>query len=121
MNEGEEEKDFDCLKTKIEANGKNISAGQRQLICLCRAILRDSKIVILDEATASIDVLTEQKMQALIQDAFKDATVMTIAHRINTIIRCDRVLVLNEGQVLEYGVPSELANDGSSHFASVIE
>lgn len=60
-------------------------------------------------------------MQALIQNEFKDATVMTIAHRINTIIRCDRVLVLQAGQVLEYGSPTQLAADSSSHFADMIE
>lgn len=91
------------------------------MVCLCRAILRRSKIVILDEATASIDVLTEQKVQALIAEEFKEATVLTIAHRINTIVRCDKVLVLQAGEVLEYGPPTVLASDSNSQFAKMLE
>jgi len=74
-----------------------------------------------DEATASIDVLTEQKVQALIQDEFKEATVLTIAHRINTIVRCDKVLVLEAGHVLEYGETKELAASSDSHFSKMLE
>lgn len=70
----------------ISENGSNLSSGERQLICICRAILRKSKVVILDEATANIDMVTEQKIQELIQTQFQDSTMLTIAHRINTII-----------------------------------
>ena len=109
------------LDMKIESGGSNMSAGERQLLCLCRAILRESKVVILDEATASIDVLTEQKVQRLVAEEFKNATVLTIAHRINTIVQCDKVLVLEAGKVLEYGSPVELAGNQKSHFAQMIE
>jgi ABC-type multidrug transport system fused ATPase/permease subunit len=82
---------------KITEGGKNLSSGERQLICICRAILRKNKIVILDEATANIDVVTEQKIQTLINEEFTDSTVITIAHRLNTIIKSDYVLVLSRG------------------------
>ncbi len=74
---------------KITEGGKNLSSGERQLICICRAILRKNKIVILDEATANIDVVTEQKIQRLINEEFSSSTVITIAHRLNTIIKSD--------------------------------
>jgi ATP-binding cassette subfamily C (CFTR/MRP) protein 1 len=82
---------------KITEGGKNLSSGEKQLICICRAILRKNKIVILDEATANIDVVTEQKIQKLIKEEFTESTVITIAHRLNTIIKSDKVLVLSHG------------------------
>ncbi len=74
------------LDLNIDENGSNLSAGEKQLICICRSILRRNKIVILDEATANIDVMTEQRILDLIKTEFKDATMITIAHRMNTII-----------------------------------
>jgi len=82
------------------------------LICICRSILRHNKIVILDEATANIDVVTEQRILELISTEFKDATMITIAHRINTIIQSDKVLILSQGEVLEFGDPKLLMADG---------
>lgn len=82
-----------------------MSSGERQLICICRAILRSSKVVILDEATANIDVITEQKIQELINTEFKDSSMITIAHRLNTIIASDKVMVLSFGKILEYDSP----------------
>ena len=82
---------------KIAENGSNLSAGERQLVCICRAILRKNRVVILDEATANIDIVTEQKIQNLIENEFKSSTVITIAHRLNTIIKSDKVLVLGSG------------------------
>jgi ABC-type multidrug transport system fused ATPase/permease subunit len=81
----------------ISENGANLSSGERQLICICRAILRRSKLVVLDEATSNIDILTEQKIQLLISTQFQDSTMLVIAHRLNTIINSDRVLVLSYG------------------------
>lgn len=71
---------------QIRENGTNLSVGERQLVCFCRAIMRKNKIVVLDEATANIDVVTEQSIQTLIAEEFEGATVLTIAHRLNTII-----------------------------------
>lgn len=82
------------------------------MICICRSILRHNKIVILDEATANIDVVTEQRILELISTEFKDATMITIAHRINTIIQSDKVLILSQGEVLEFGDPKLLMADG---------
>jgi len=74
-------------------------------MCICRAILRKNKIIVLDEATASIDIVTEQKIYKLIETAFKDSTMITVAHRLNTVLNCDRVLVMAEGRVVEYDNP----------------
>ena len=86
----EDEDDGKGLKFKVKEEGKNLSVGERQLICIIRAILRNNKIVILDEATANIDVVTEQAIQKLIDEEFKGATVMCIAHRLNTIMDYDK-------------------------------
>lgn len=78
-------------------------------MAICRAVLRKNKIVIMDEATANIDIVTEEKVQKLMKKAFKDSTVITIAHRLNTVMGGDRVLVLGKGRMLEYGEPDKLA------------
>ena len=74
------------LNQQITEGGANLSSGEKQLICICRAILRSTKVVLLDEATANIDMMTEQKIQNLIKLEFKNSTMITIAHRLNTII-----------------------------------
>lgn len=115
------DKDPKGLYQEINENGQNLSSGQRQLICICRAILRKSKLVILDEATANIDVITEQQIQKLINTHFDDATMVVVAHRINTIIQSERVLVLSFGQIKEYDTPVALMADGKSEFSKLIE
>lgn len=105
------------LEQAISENGQNLSSGERQLICICRAILRKSSVVILDEATANIDMNTEQKIQALIESQFKDSTMVTIAHRLNTIIQSDRVLVLSYGRIKEFDSPQNLMSDPESDFS----
>ena len=82
-----------------------MSVGERQLLSIIRAALRRSKLVVLDEATANIDVVTEKAIQKLVSEEFAEATVLTIAHRLNTIINSDRVLFLSRGEVLEYESP----------------
>lgn len=108
------------IDQEISENGSNLSSGERQLISICRAILRKSKVVILDEATANIDVITEQKIQQLINTQFLDATMVVIAHRINTIIQSDRVLVLSFGQIKEFDSPQNLMSNKRSEFSKLI-
>jgi ABC-type multidrug transport system fused ATPase/permease subunit len=96
------------LLEEVLEGGSNFSAGQRQLICFARAILRNPKILILDEATASVDNDTDTFIQSMIKEKFDNSTTLTIAHRINTIIDSDRILVLDQGKVAEYDTPKGL-------------
>ena len=98
-----------------------MSIGEKQLICIVRAILRRNKIVILDEATSNIDVITEQKIQQLIQEEFKEATTITIAHRLNTIIKSDKILFLDQGKVLEFDSPKKLQSRPDSKFSGLLK
>ena len=104
------------LNMIITENGGNISIGERQLICITRAILRKSKIIIMDEATASIDVNTENIIQKAINNLLKDSTILTIAHRIKTVLNSDRILVLDKGQVFEFDKPKFLLANKNSMF-----
>lgn len=118
----EDDKDKDKgLNFKVKEEGKNLSVGERQLLCIIRAILRCNKIVVLDEATANIDVITEQAIQQLITEEFKDATVLTIAHRLNTIIKSDRVLVMDKGMAIEYDSPKALMANPDSKFSNMLK
>ncbi|ALC40250.1 CG31793, partial [Drosophila busckii] len=96
------------LDSHIAEGGANFSVGQRQLICLARAILRENRILVMDEATANVDPQTDALIQTTIRNKFKDCTVLTIAHRLHTIIDSDKVMVLDAGHVVEFGAPYEL-------------
>ena len=98
-----------------------MSSGEKQLICICRAILRENKIILLDEATANIDLVTEQRVQSLIKKKFEACTVITIAHRLQTIIESDRVIVLGEGRLIEFESPSVLMQNPDSHFTKLVK
>ncbi|KAM6155275.1 multidrug resistance-associated protein 1 isoform 1-T1 [Rhynchocyon petersi] len=98
----------DKLNHECAEGGENLSVGQRQLVCLARALLRKTKILVLDEATAAVDLETDDLIQSTIRTQFTDCTVLTIAHRLNTIMDYTRVIVLDKGEILECGPPSEL-------------
>ncbi|NXV77631.1 MRP2 protein, partial [Atlantisia rogersi] len=92
----------------VSEGGENLSVGQRQLVCLARALLRKAKILILDEATAAVDLETDHLIQTTIRSAFANCTVLTIAHRLHTIMDSNRVMVLQAGRIVEYDSPEEL-------------
>ena len=108
------------LNMKVLEGGDNFSVGQRQLLCLARALLRKSKILVLDEATANVDVETDALIQSTIRKNFSDRTSLTIAHRLNTIIDCDKILVLEFGRVKEYDTPKALLLNENSEFYSMV-
>ncbi|XP_060028892.1 multidrug resistance-associated protein 1 isoform X2 [Erinaceus europaeus] len=98
----------DKLNHECAEGGENLSVGQRQLLCLARALLRKTKILVLDEATAAVDLETDDLIQSTIRMQFEDCTVLTIAHRLNTIMDYTRVIVLDKGEIRECGPPSDL-------------
>ncbi|XP_070543487.1 ATP-binding cassette sub-family C member 8-like [Ptychodera flava] len=108
------------LDGEILEGGENFSVGQRQLFCLARAFLRRSKILVMDEATASIDTATDAVVQEVIANNFDNCTIITIAHRIGTILNYDKILVLSEGKIVEFDTPSNLLMKKNSIFASMV-
>ncbi|KAK7205031.1 P-loop containing nucleoside triphosphate hydrolase protein [Myxozyma melibiosi] len=110
---------FHNLDSAVTENGQNISQGQRQLVCLARSLLKAPQIIILDEATASIDYETDSKLQVTIRQEFKDTTVLTIAHRLRSVIDYDRIMVMDAGRVVEYDRPYELLRQTESLFAEM--
>lgn len=111
----------DSLDYRVEQGGSNFSVGQRQLVCLARAILQDNKILVLDEATANVDPTTDALIQATIRKKFEECTVLTVAHRLNTIIDSDKVLTMDQGQMLEFDHPYILLQNERSHFNGMVQ
>uniref|UniRef100_A0AAQ5YQH7 ATP-binding cassette, sub-family C (CFTR/MRP), member 10 n=1 Tax=Amphiprion ocellaris TaxID=80972 RepID=A0AAQ5YQH7_AMPOC len=104
------------LDAEVGERGKSFSAGQKQLLCLARALLTQAKVLCIDEATASVDHKTDKLLQQTIREKFQDKTVLTIAHRITTILDCDRVLVMQAGKVVEFDTPAALCQTDNSIF-----
>jgi len=109
------------LDGAVSEGGENFSQGQRQLLCIARSLLRKPKILVMDEATASIDNETDATIQRMIRENFQDSTVLTIAHRLNTIMDCDRILVLDDGHIAELDTPENLMAKESGHFKAMVE
>ncbi|KAM4601994.1 ATP-binding cassette sub-family C member 4 [Polymixia lowei] len=109
------------METVLAESGSNFSVGQRQLVCLARAILRKNRILIIDEATANVDPRTDELIQTTIRDKFRDCTVLTIAHRLNTIIDSDRILVLDAGRIQAYDEPYTLLQDQDGIFYKMVQ
>ena len=104
---------------EVNEGGANFSVGQRQLLCLARATLRKTKILILDEATSAVDLETDDLIQGTIRKEFADCTVLTIAHRLNTIMDSDRVAVLSDGVLAEIDEPNHLLSQEDSSFRAM--
>ncbi|KAI9596789.1 P-loop containing nucleoside triphosphate hydrolase protein [Syncephalis fuscata] len=108
------------LDSEITEGGENLSAGQRQLVCLARAMLVKARILIMDEATASVDMRTDALLQKAIREDFAGCTILTIAHRLNTVIDYDRIMVLDAGEVREFDSPRRLLENTESAFYSMV-
>ncbi|KAL0091774.1 hypothetical protein J3Q64DRAFT_1831157 [Phycomyces blakesleeanus] len=111
------------LEQTVSDGGNNFSQGQRQLLCMARALLKNSRLIIMDEATASVDFETDKKIQNTIREEFVSSTLICIAHRLRTIMDYDRVLVLDQGKVVEYDTPANLLihDAGTGLFKSMCE
>ncbi|XP_075997924.1 ATP-binding cassette sub-family C member 5 [Genypterus blacodes] len=108
------------LESEVVENGENFSVGEKQLLCVARALLRRCKVLILDEATAAMDAETDSLIQETIRSSFQDVTTLTIAHRLHTVLPCDRIMVLNHGQVVEFDEPSKLLANENSRLCSML-
>lgn len=106
--------------SEVAESGANLSSGERQLVCIARAALASTRILLMDEATSAVDQATDESIHRLLRAQFSHCTVLTIAHRLETILASDRVLVLEQGQVREFAPPAQLAQDPTSAFAVLL-
>ncbi|EQC34854.1 hypothetical protein SDRG_07656 [Saprolegnia diclina VS20] len=104
----------------VDENGENFSVGERQMLCMARALLRQAKVVVLDEATAAIDHTTDKVLQRVIRTEFATSTVLTIAHRLDTVLDCDRILVFDQGALAQSGTPQALVAAGDGIFFELV-
>ena len=118
VNEGEEVNynPFNNLETEVTEQGGNFSSGEKQLICLARALLAAHPLILMDEATSSVDYETDALITTTIAQEFKNSSLLVIAHRLRTVIGFDKILVLHEGKVAEFDSPATLIADQASRF-----
>ena len=116
-----EQRGLVALEDHVDEGGRNFSVGERQLLCLARAVLLKPKVLVLDEATASVDGETDAFIQKMIRNRFKGTTLLTVAHRLNTIMDYDVVLVMDEGRVAEFGSPRELLEKDDGMFTGLVD
>merc|ERR1712137_207872 len=110
-----------ALDVDVEEGGRNFSVGERQLLCFCRAVLRSPKVLVLDEATASCDAKTDSVIQKSIRSNFKNSTLLIIAHRLESIMDCDKILTMHEGKCVEFASPSELLKKQDGIFRALVD
>ena len=108
------------LDAPVSEYGENLSAGTKQMLVLGRALLRQCRILLLDEATSNVDYETDKMIQKTLREAFPGCTILTIAHRIDTILDSDKILVMKDGLVAEFAPPQELLQDESSTFSEIV-
>ena len=96
----------------IESEGANLSFGEKQIVCLARSLMHNSKLILFDEATAKIDIKTEEKFQEVVNEEYKDCTMLIVAHRIQTVKDCDEIIVMDAGEIIERGSYQNLINKG---------
>ena len=108
------------LEHMVEQGGSNLSQGEKQLLCLARALLYKNKLILMDEATANIDTQSENVIQRVLNERLNDCTILMIAHRLNTVLHCDKILVLDAGKIIEYGDIETLKKDKESHFYNML-
>ena len=108
------------LRQNVEEGGSNFSAGEKQLLCLARAMLAKPRLLVLDEATSAVDGPTDEFVQRMLRSQFSDTTLLTIAHRLNTIIDYDAVIVMDKGKVAELGSPKELLSKADGLFTAMV-
>jgi ATP-binding cassette subfamily C (CFTR/MRP) protein 1 len=111
----------DGLSTVLASGSSQLSVGQRQLLCFARALLKGARIIALDESTASIDESSDALIQTMIANQLRGVTILAIAHRLSTVIDLDKILVMDQGRVAEYGVPRQLLQKPGSALAALVD
>jgi ATP-binding cassette subfamily C (CFTR/MRP) protein 1 len=109
------------LEMQIDSDGGNLSQGEKQLICFSRTLVSKRTLIILDEATANIDIKTEESIQKAVEEEFENSTMLIIAHRIQTVLHCDRIIVLRDGKIEEMGVVKEMIRKEGSYLKEIYD
>lgn len=115
------ETDLGLESVEVSEGGSNFSVGQRQLVCLARAVLKRNRILVMDEATANVDPKTDSLIQQTIREQFAECTILTVAHRLHTVVDSDRILVLDDGRVEEFDSPQRLMDKSDGGFRRLID